>query len=175
MGFGQAQVPGERSWKAGGKRSGTNVLRNPLHDLTENQLHTWPVLTVFIGLILGTEKIQDRRTPTRLGKATGAQQIVEPLGHAEEEPLPESLTCPHCSSPVCGGSGNKKRETVKELRFCWARVLPAIGARTSRLTRRSSGVWDGALRAFCELVFLLPWSPVCWASCHFPCAGFPWV
>ena len=33
--------------------------RNPLHNLPENVLNTWPVLTVFIGLILGTKKIRD--------------------------------------------------------------------------------------------------------------------
>ena len=50
----------------GGKSSGKNVLRNPLHNLLENLLNTRPVLTVFIGLILGTKKIKDRRTPTPL-------------------------------------------------------------------------------------------------------------
>ena len=38
----------------GGKSSGKNVLGNPLHNLLENLLNTRPVLTVFIGLILGT-------------------------------------------------------------------------------------------------------------------------
>ena len=52
-----------------GKNSGKNVLRNPLHNLLENLLNTRPVLTVFIGLILGTKKIKDRRTPTHLGNS----------------------------------------------------------------------------------------------------------
>ena len=56
----------------GGKSSGKNMSRNPLH-----------VLIVFIGLILGTKKSKDRRTPTSLCNSTGAQQIV-PLGHTEE-------------------------------------------------------------------------------------------
>ena len=42
------------------------MLRNPLHNLLENLLNTWPVLIVFIGLILKT-KIKERRTPTHLG------------------------------------------------------------------------------------------------------------
>ena len=42
--------------------------RNPLHSLPENLLNTWPVLRVFIGLVLGT-KIKDRRTPTNLGNS----------------------------------------------------------------------------------------------------------
>ena len=43
------------------------MLRNPLHNLPENLLNTRPVLTVLIGLILGTKKIKDRGTPTGLG------------------------------------------------------------------------------------------------------------
>ena len=51
------------------KISGKNMPRNPLHNLPENLLNTWSVLTVFIGLILGTKKIKDRRTPTHLGNS----------------------------------------------------------------------------------------------------------
>ena len=51
------------------KAVGKNMLRNPPHSLLENLLNTWPVLTVFIGLILGTKKIKDRRTPTHLGNS----------------------------------------------------------------------------------------------------------
>ena len=69
MSFGWAQVPGERSWRTGGKSNGKNVPRNPLHNLPENLLNTWSMLTVFIGLILGTKKIKDRRTPTSLGNS----------------------------------------------------------------------------------------------------------
>ena len=72
--FRQAWVPGE-SWRTGGKSSGKNVPRNPLHSLLESLLNSWPVLTDFIGLILGTEKSKDRRTHY--------QQIV-PLGHTKE-------------------------------------------------------------------------------------------
>ena len=56
-------------WRLGGKSSWKNMLRNPLNNLLENLLNTWPVLTVFIGLILGTKKIKDRRTPTHLGNS----------------------------------------------------------------------------------------------------------
>ena len=45
------------------------MLRNPLHNLPENLLNTWPVLTVFIGLIPGTKKVKDRRTLTRSGNS----------------------------------------------------------------------------------------------------------
>ena len=69
MGFGQAQVLGERSWRMGGKGSGQNVPRNPLHNLSENLRNTWSVLTVFIGLILVTKKIKDRGSPTPLGNS----------------------------------------------------------------------------------------------------------
>ena len=46
-----------------------NMQRNPLHNLLENLLNTWPLLKVFISLILGTKKIKDRRTPTNLGNS----------------------------------------------------------------------------------------------------------
>ena len=71
-GFGWARVPGQ-SWRTGGKSSEKNVPRDPLHSLLENLLNTWPVLTVFIGLILGTEKIKDKKTPLAWVTATGAR------------------------------------------------------------------------------------------------------
>ena len=40
--------------------------RNTLHSLLENLLNAWPMLTVFIALILVTKKIKDKRTPTGL-------------------------------------------------------------------------------------------------------------
>ena len=51
------------------KKQWGNVPRNPLHNLPENLLNTWLVLTVFIGLIFGTEKIKDRRTSTHLSNS----------------------------------------------------------------------------------------------------------
>ena len=51
------------------KKSEKNVLRNPLDNLLEDLLNTWPVITVFIGLILGTKNIKDRRTPTCFGSS----------------------------------------------------------------------------------------------------------
>ena len=59
----------ERSWRKGGKSSGKSMPRNSFHNLPENLLNTWPVLTVFIGLILGTKEIKDRRTLTLLGNS----------------------------------------------------------------------------------------------------------
>ena len=50
---------GAEGWE--GKSSGKNMLRNPLHNLPENLLNTWPLLTVFIDLILGTNKIKCSR------------------------------------------------------------------------------------------------------------------
>ena len=48
----------------GGKSSGKNMLRNPLHNpLLENLLNTQPVLTVFIGLILGTRRLRTEEPP----------------------------------------------------------------------------------------------------------------
>ena len=60
---------GERSWRMGGKSSGKNVLRNPFHNMPEKLLNAWPAPTIFIGLILGTKEVKDRRTLTHLGNS----------------------------------------------------------------------------------------------------------
>ena len=108
-GFCLGSILGERSWRTGGKSSGKNVPRNPLHNLPETLLNTWPMLTVFIGLILGTKKIKDRRTPTSLvisywgpadSGAFGTHWGVGPARVPQSHPLP--LTC------SWGFQGNKK-------------------------------------------------------------------
>ena len=77
------------------------------------------MLTVFIGLILGTKMIKDRRTLTPLGNSY--QGIAEsrafvtywgrvPARVPQLHPLP--LAC------LQGVQGNKKQEIIKELRFC---------------------------------------------------------
>ena len=63
------------------KAVGKNMSWNPLHNLLKNQLNTWSELTVFIDLILGTKKIKDEEPPPACITTTGAQQLVEPLGH----------------------------------------------------------------------------------------------
>ena len=55
--------------RMGGKIIGKNVLRNPFHNLPEKLLSAWPVPTIFIGLILGTKEIKDRRILTHLGNS----------------------------------------------------------------------------------------------------------
>ena len=55
--------------KNGRKDQWENKPRNPLHNLWENLLNTWHVLTFFIDLILGTKKIRDRWTSTGLGNS----------------------------------------------------------------------------------------------------------
>ena len=57
--FVNSGIDGERNWRIKGKSSGKNTPRNPLHNLPENLLNTWPVPTVFIGLILGTKEIKN--------------------------------------------------------------------------------------------------------------------
>ena len=54
--------------KDGTKKQWENVPRNPLHNLWKI-CYTPDLCSVFIGLILGTKKIKDRRTPTRLGNS----------------------------------------------------------------------------------------------------------
>ena len=43
------------------KSSGKNIVRNLIHTLVSNLLNIQTVFTIFIGLILGTKKIKDRR------------------------------------------------------------------------------------------------------------------
>ena len=117
--FGWAWVLGER-WRTGGKSSGKNVPRNPLHSLQENLLNIWLVLTVFIGLILGTKKSKDRRTSGLGNSYWGSADSA--FGTCWGVAPPESLSCAHCCPPVFGGQrglvrGNKKWEIVKEFRF----------------------------------------------------------
>ena len=153
----------EKELKFGGKRSGKNVPRNPLHSLLENLLDIWPVLTVFIGLIFGT-KSKDRRTTTGLGNSYWGSadsafgtNLKSSLSRVPQlRPLP-----PACSQGV---QWNKKREIV-----IVRHVLPAIGARTSYLNQRSSGIWGWAVWAFCWVCFSLSQFP---ARRAFPCTGF---
>ena len=83
--------------------------KESLHNLPETLLNTWPVLTVFIGLILGAKKIKDRRTPISLGLSywdpadsgtLGTHWGVGPARVPQLHPLP--LTCSR------GIRGNKK-------------------------------------------------------------------
>ena len=71
---------------------------------------------------------------------------------------------PPAACLFAGVKGNKKGETV-----IVRHVLPAIGARTSYLNQRSSGIWGWALWAFCWVCFSLSQFP---ARRAFPCAGF---
>ena len=152
---------GRKSWRKKGESSGKDVPRNPLHSLLENLLDIWLVLTVFLGLILGTERSRDRRSPTGLdnrywGPADGAS------GTYWRVASPESLwLLPACSLAV---QGNEKREiaTVRP-------VLPAVGARTSYLSRRSAGIWGWAAWAFCWVRISLPRFPAARPS---PALGF---
>ena len=124
MGFGWAQVPRERSWRTGGKSTGKNVLRNPLHNLLEQFTKYLTCAHSFQWFVLGKKKIKDRRTPTGFGNSYWGSADSENFGtyqgvtlgprsnHSrvpELHPLP--LTCSQ------GVQGNKKREIVKELRF----------------------------------------------------------
>ena len=99
LGFGQAQVPTwKESWRTGGKSSGKNVPRNPLHSPPENLLNIWLVVS-FIGLILGTEKRKDRRTPTGLCNSYWGS-ADSTFGTCWGVASPESLNCAPCLPPV---------------------------------------------------------------------------
>ena len=119
LGFWPVSSPGRGELKDRRKKQWENVPRDPLHNLPENLLNACPALTVLIGLILGTEKIKDRRTPTGLGNSywgpAGSGAFGTHWGVAPARALqlhPWLLTC---SREV---QRNRKREIVKELRFC---------------------------------------------------------
>ena len=61
------------------------------------------MLTVFIGLILGTKKIKDRRTPTDLGNSYWGSADSGAFGTYRGVASPESLNCAHCCTPVHRG------------------------------------------------------------------------
>ena len=85
--------------------------RDPLHSQPENLLNIWPVLTVFIGLILGTEKSRDRRTPTGLGNSSWGP-ADSAFGTYQRVASPESLNCAHCCLPVRRGFKETRKERL---------------------------------------------------------------
>ena len=109
----KSNARGAEGWE--GKAVGKTCQGIPFITCGKNLLNTWPVLTVFNGLILGTKKIKDRRTPAGLG--TGAQQMVKTLGHTKEQTLQSPSIAPTATHMFAGGSRNKKWEILKELRF----------------------------------------------------------
>ena len=84
----------------GGKSSGKNMSRNPLH-----------VLIVFIGLILGTKKSKDRRTPTDLGNSYWAS-ADSAFGTYQRVASRESLNFAHCCPSVRGGFEETRNERL---------------------------------------------------------------
>ena len=116
------------------------------------------MLTIFIGLILGTEKSKDRRTPTGLGNsywgsadsAFGTYQRVAP---------PESLNCTHCHPPIHGGFKEKETRNCKGIEIL-------LG--TCPSSHRSKGLLPKP-----EVFWNLKLSPVSFLlSSFFCCPGF---
>ena len=58
--------------------------------------------------------------PLAWATATRAQQIVEPLGHSEEQPLPESLNYTHCCLPILEGSRKQEMSDCKGIKILLA-------------------------------------------------------
>ena len=96
------------------------MLRNPLHNLPENLLNTWPMLTIFIGLIPGTK---DRRTLTRSGNsywgpADGGAFVTQRSSPCQSPSIAPTAAQLYTVRGVGVAQGNKRREIVTELRFC---------------------------------------------------------
>ena len=84
-----------------------------------------------ISFLFFLKVLRTEEPPPTCVTAIGAQQIA-PLGHTEEQPLQTPSIVPLPPACLWEVRGNNKREIVK--------VPPVIGARTSYLNRRSSGI-----------------------------------
>jgi len=89
--FGRAWVPGE-SWRTGGKSSGKNVPRNPLHSPPEDLLNIWPVLTVSLVWSLALRRERTEEPPTSLGNSYWGS-ADSAFGTCWGVASPESLSC----------------------------------------------------------------------------------
>ena len=136
--------------------------RNPPHNLPENLLNTWPVLTVFIGLILATE-IKDKRTPTCLGNSY--QDTADSRGF-------RTSWGTHCPSPVCRGLRKQEMRGCKGFNILLA-IYPS-SHRSKDFLPQQEVIWNLRLSrvSFLPSAFLLLWFPARWASCDFSWAGF---
>ena len=70
------------------------------------------MLTVFIGLILGTKEVKDRRTPIHLGNSYKRAEDSGAFGTHWGVAFPESLNCTHYCSTVCGGFRETRNERL---------------------------------------------------------------
>ena len=140
--------------KSGRKKRGKNMPRNLLHNLLGNLLNTWPVLTVFIGPILGTKEIRTEEPSP--AQATAALQSAADSGAlgTQRGGTPARDPQLHPLLLICsqGVRGNKRRAFVKELRFCWPCPSNHRGEGLL-LNHRSSGIWVWAAWTFCWACF----------------------
>ena len=74
------------------------------------------MLTVFIGLILGTKKIKDRETPLAWVTTTGGQRIVEPSGPTGEWPLQSPSVSPTAARLFVGGLRKQEMRDCKGIK-----------------------------------------------------------
>ena len=70
------------------------------------------MLTVFIGLILGTKEVKDRRTPIHLGNSYKRAEDSGAFGTHWGVASPESLNCTHCYSSICRGFEETRSERL---------------------------------------------------------------
>ena len=73
------------------------------------------MLTVFIGLILGTKKSKDR-SPTVLGNSYWGS-ADSAFGTYQRVASPESLNCTHCRPSVHGGFEEKEKRDCKGIKI----------------------------------------------------------
>ena len=118
------------------------------------------MLTVFIGLILGTKKIKDRRTPTCFGQQLLSSSCQSPS------------VAPTATRLFTGSSRKQEMRDCKGIKILLA-ICPS-SHRSEDFLPQPEVSWNLRMRcvSFLPTLSLLSRFPARWASCHVPCASF---
>ena len=127
------------------KTSEKNVLRNPLDKLLEDLLNTWPVLTAFVGLILGTKNIKDRRTPTCFGSSYSDTTDSGAFG---------THWTPTATHLLAGGLQKQEMRDCKGIKILSA-ICPS-SHRGEDFLPQPGIFWNWTVWPFCQVYFYCP-------------------
>ena len=116
--FVNSGLDGERA--EGWEEKAVGKMRNPLYNLLENLLNTWPVPTIFIGLILGTKEIKDRGPSPAWAMATRAQQTVELWDTLGSSSCKGPSIVPTATRLFAGGSRKQEMRDCKAIKILLA-------------------------------------------------------
>ena len=148
--------------KSGRKKRGKNMPRNLLHNPLGNLLNTWPVLTVFIGPILGTKEIKDRRTLTCSGNSCTPERSRQwsPRDTVGRNPSQRPSVAPIAAHLFTGGSRKQETSVCKGIKI----LLTISPNHRSKDFLSQLKVWNLRLS---HMSFLR----VCFCCCGFQQAG----